>query len=210
MIGQPQSRLVKQKSDRRQTRVQPSPTRVQPSPTRVQPSPTRVQPSPTRVQPSPTRVQPSPTRVQPSPTSQTTFSPSLVSISVDEQFKKLQKSHFFVSGKQIFFRSLLIVGAMRYTIYDLRGTGSVHAAIPSVALRPDRSAWKPTSHLGLLKIAQQLQCWVLDATNHWSPSGTKEMFYRSLRGFMNSVRLYRNLTDFLTHDFQRLTYINGL
>jgi hypothetical protein len=41
----------------------------------------------------------------------------------------------------------------------------------------------------LLKIAQQLQCWVRDAANHQSPLRTKEMFCRPWRDFMNGVRL---------------------
>jgi hypothetical protein len=66
-----------------------------------------------------------------------------------------------------------------------------------------RAAWRRqvrlhpilTQHLTsmdarLSKIAQQLQCWVRDATNHLSPLGTKEIFCRPWRDFTNGVRLY--------------------
>src|SRR5215469_17515152 len=79
-----------------------------------------------------------------------------------------------------------------FTIYNI-GKPSF-GRFTSYWLPPSR-CYDTTSRLdtesrpGLLKIAQQLQCWVSDATNRQSPLGTKEMFCRPWRDFMNRVRL---------------------
>jgi hypothetical protein len=85
---------------------------------------------------------------------------------------------------------------MIFTNYDIRFTSRWFP--PS----SDFSATSPPSRcygttcrldveprLGLLKIAQQLQCWVRDNANRQSPLRTKEMFCRPWRDFMNGVRL---------------------
>src|SRR5580698_8158496 len=46
-----------------------------------------------------------------------------------------------------------------------------------------------TMNTRLLKIAQQLQCWVREASDRLSPLGTKEMFCHPWRDFMDGVHL---------------------
>src|SRR5580698_2946401 len=75
-----------------------------------------------------------------------------------------------------------------------------------------RESRKP--RLGLLKIAQQLQCWVRDASRtsawHYSSKGTKEMFCRPWRDFMNGVRLSPTLKYWAIFEDHRTALLTAL